>query len=333
MKKRILFASVMMLFGFAQLFAFSDVYYIRKTIIQSVQACGPVTVDAAKIDSWGNIGEYSKYTVSSGTTWSQRMKIKGGYDCNGTNLRILLDKKTERKHHPNGVKYGNTVYHYVEYETYYYTISTGSGSYSGAPSNSSNRAENSTPSSSGSYSSGGSGESRGAQLGSAWAGAAQATKIYDYRDNYRAGGFSLAATISPLWGENLELRFRYGSSRFGGDITGMIGYDWINNKKIAGVKYKPNWSAGIGMYFGGRPSYIYLWDVDLGVKFGKSSKPVNNSWTAIIDLSTTHLIGPEHVIGLIAGAGVGLAGNGKNPGFAWDVRGGIVIYFLQWNWL
>lgn len=210
------------------------------------------------------------------------------------------------------------------YVHHYYSIT---GVYSS--SNSSSSSSSSTSSSYSSYSD----DSRASQLGSAWAGAAQATKIYDYNDNYRAGGFSLAATVSALWGENLELRLRYGSSRFGGDITGMIGYDWIKNKKIAGIKYKPNWSAGIGMYFGGRPSYMYLWDVDLGVKFGKSSKPVNNSWTAVIDLSTTHLIGPEHVIGLIAGAGIGLAGNGKHPGFAWDVRGGIVIYFLQWNWL
>ena len=112
----------------------------------------------------------------------------------------------------------------------------------------------------------------------------------------------------------------------------MIGYDWIKNKDPY-ENYKLNWSAGIGMYFGGRPSDIYLWDVDFGVKLGKSSQPYNNAWTAVLDLSTTHLIGPEHVIGLIAGAGIGLGGNGKNPSFVWDVRGGIVIYFLQWNWL
>jgi len=242
-----------------------------------------------------------------------------------TNIRISNATITDAKGR-NCIYRHSYDYHSGSNGSYVHHYFNITGVYSSSNSSSSS---SSTSSSYSSYSD----DSRGAQLGSAWAGAAQATKIYDYRDNYRAGGFSLAATISPLWGENLELRFRYGSSRFGGDITGMIGYDWINNKKIAGVKYKPNWSAGIGMYFGGRPSNIYLWDVDLGVKFGKSSKPVNNSWTAIIDLSTTHLIGPEHVIGLIAGAGIGLAGNGKNPGFAWDVRGGIVIYFLQWNWL
>ena len=72
---------------------------------------------------------------------------------------------------------------------------------------------------------------------------------------------------------------------------------------------------------------------DYTVKIGKSNRPYNNALTAMLDLSTTHLIGPEHVIGLIAGAGIGLGGNGKSPDFVWDVRGGIVIYFLQWNWL
>jgi len=227
-------------------------------------------------------------------------------DANGNNC---IYKHTSDYHSGNGGSYTH----------HYYSI-TGIYSSSGS-------------SSGGSVSSGtSSGDSRAAELGTAWANAATATKIYDYYDNYRAGGFSLAASVSPLWGENLELRFRYGSSRFGGDVTGMIGYDWINNKNPYET-YKLNWSAGIGMYFGGRPNEIYLWDVDLGVKFGKSSKPYNNSWTAVVDLSTTHLIGPEHVIGLIGGAGIGMGGNGKSPNFVWDVRGGIVIYFLQWNWL
>lgn len=211
---------------------------------------------------------------------------------------------------------GNYVHHYYQI----------TGVYSSSSSSSSN-----SSSSSSSYSSSSS-SSSASQLGSAWAGAARATKAIDYYDNYTAGGFSLAATVSPLWGENLELRLRYGSSRFGGDVTGMVGYDWIKNKDPY-ESYKLNWSVGLGMYFGGRPSDIYLWDVDFGVKFGKSSQPYNNAWTGVVDLSTTHLIGPEHVIGLIAGAGIGLGGNGKKPGFVWDVRGGIVIYFLQWNWL
>lgn len=317
----------MLLVGLVQIYAYSDVYYIRKTIIQSVQACGPVTVDAAKIDSWGNIGQYSKYTVSSGTTWSQRIKIKGGYDCNGNNLRVLLDKKTERKHHPNGIKYGNTIYHYVEYETYYYTITTGSGSYGGASSGSTTRSSSSAPSGSGSYSSSSySGDSRAAQLGSAMGQAAielgRAERLYD---NYHAGGFSLAATVSAAWGENLDLRFRYGSSKLGGDITAMVGYDWINGNGLA-------WNVGIGMYFGGRPNNIYLWDVGIDAKLGHCANPNPKSFTAMIDLNTTHLIGPKHIIGLTAGVGIGLDGV-KKANFVWDVRGGIVIYFLQWDWL
>lgn len=205
---------------------------------------------------------------------------------------------------------GNYVHHY-------YTI-TGVYSSSGSSSNSSSY-------SSGSSSSSGSSAS---ELGSAMGRAAMQMQAMErYYDDYHAGGFSLAATLSPTWGENLELRFRYGSSRLGGDVTGMVGYDWI--KKEEGDKL--TWSVGLGMYFGGRPSYLYLWDVDLGVKFGKSNKPYNYAWTAMVDLSTTHLIGPEHVIGLIAGAGIGIGGD--KPKFVWDVRGGIVIYFLQWNWL
>lgn len=206
---------------------------------------------------------------------------------------------------------GNYVHHY-------YTIT---GVYSSSSSSSSNKSSGSS-----SYSD----NSRAAEFGRAMGHAAmQMQAMEQLYEDYHAGGFSLAATISPTWGQNLELRFRYGSSRLGGDVTGMIGYDWINGQEGD----KVTWSAGIGMYFGGRPSYLYLWDVDLGVKLGKSNKPYNNAWTAMIDLSTTHLIGPEHVIGLIAGAGVGLGGNGKHPDFVWDVRGGIVIYFLQWNWL
>ena len=207
---------------------------------------------------------------------------------------------------------GNYVHHYYEITSVYSSSSTSSGN-------------NSSSSSSSSYND----NSRAAELGSAWAGAARATKTYDYYDNYWAGGFSLAATLSATWGENLELRFRYGSSSFGGDVTGMVGYDWINGQ----YGDKLTWNVGLGAYFGGRPSYIYLWDVDFGVKFGKSNKPYNNAWTAMVDLSTTHLLGPEHVIGLVAGAGIGLGGNDNHPKFAWDVRGGIVIYFLQWNWL
>lgn len=327
MKKRIVIAALMTLYV-SQLFAYSDVYYIRKTIIQSVQACGPVTVDVAKIDSWGNIGQFSKYSVSSGTTWNQRMKIKGGYDCNGTNLRILLDKKTNREHHPNGIKYGNTIYHYVEYETYYYTITTGSGSYSGASSYNTNGNGGSTAARTSTYSgSGESGDSRAAELGSAMGQAAMQIQASErLYNNYHAGGFSLAATVSAAWGENLDLRFRYGSSKLGGDVTCMVGHDWINNTE--GVL----WNVGIGMYFGGRPSRIYLWDVDLGVKLGHCCNPNPKSFTAMIDLSTTHLIGPKHIIGLTAGAGIGLDGV-KKANFVWDVRGGIVVYFLQWDWL
>ena len=51
----------------------------------------------------------------------------------------------------------------------------------------------------------------------------------------------------------------------------------------------------------------------------------------MIDVNTTHMIGPLHIVGLTAGAGIGLAGN-KDPGFAFDLRAGIVVYFLQWDW-
>lgn len=312
---------ILVLFSSIELFAYSDVYYIRKTIIKSVQACGPVTVDAAKIDGWGNIGSYKKYSVSSGTTWNQRIKIKGGYDCNGTNLKIYLSKEKNRKHYPSGVRYGNSVYHYVEYETYYYSISTGSGSYGGSSSNTENYHEGSRTSSYDNISS----NTSSAELGKTWANAATATSSLDYSRGYKPGGFSLAAGISYAWGENLEMRFRYGSSSFGGDVTALIGHDWI--KPVDGI----NWNVGIGMYFGGRPKSTYLWDIDLGVKMGKSSYLSSRQMTMMMELNTTHLFGPEHVIGVMGGVGLGLAGNNK-PDFAWDVRCGIVIYFMQWNW-
>lgn len=201
---------------------------------------------------------------------------------------------------------GNYVHHYYNITGVYSSSSSSSGS-----------------SSSSSYSGSSSASELGSNMGRA---AMQMQAMERYYEDYHAGGFSLAATVSPTWGENLELRFRYGSSRLGGDVTGMVGYDWIHRQEGD----KLTWSVGLGMYFGGRPSYLYLWDVDFGVKFGKSNKPYNDAWTAILDLSTTHLFGPEHVIGLVAGAGIGLGGS--KPRFVWDVRGGIVIYFLQWNW-
>ena len=328
MKRRVLITISLLMIVQGLAFAYSDTYYSYKTVIQSMSVCGPVTATIRKVDSFGNIGSAGRYSFSSGSSWGQRVKINEASDCNGNSCNVELHKVTNTKSYPNGIKMngGSTVYHRVVEETWYYTITRGSGTYR----------ESSSNTSSGSSSYGGSSyssNSRAAQLGSQMGAAAMQMQAMErLYDDYHAGGFSLAATVSPTWGENLELRFRYGSSRFGGDVTGMIGYDWINNKNI-GETYKLNWSAGIGMYFGGRPSYLYLWDVDLGVKFGKSSKPYNNAWTAMIDLSTTHLVGPEHVIGLIAGAGIGLGGNGKRPDFVWDVRGGIVIYFLQWNWL
>lgn len=162
----------------------------------------------------------------------------------------------------------------------------------------------------------------GSQLGSAAYRMGLYEQIYDY---YHAGGFQLAPTISSIWGENLELRFRYGSSRFGGDVNGMIGHDWIKN--INGIL----WNIGLGFYIGGRPSYLYLWDVDFGFRVGHCNNPDKSSMTITFDISTTHFIGPQHIIGLTAGMGIG--GDGvKNPHFVFDVRGGIAIYFLQWNW-
>lgn len=326
MKKKLMLACAIVFFAVSEVFAYSEVYYVRKTVIQSVQACGPVTVNVAKIDSWGNIGQYAKYTVSSGTTWNQRMKISGGYDCHGTNIRVYLDKKTNREHFPNGVKYGNTVYYYVEYETYYYSLATGSGSYGGGNSGSSSSVASSAPARS-SYSSSSSSDNTASELGAAMGHAAMETqraeRIYE---NYHAGGFSLAPTVSAAWGENLDLRFRYGSSRLGGDVTCMIGHDWIRN--IPGIL----WNIGLGFYFGGRPSNLYLWDIDLGVKLGHCNNPDPKSFTAMIDLSTTHLFGPKHVIGLTAGVGIGLDGV-KKAHFVWDARAGIVVYFLQWDWL
>lgn len=341
MKKRILFLTcAIVLVAMSRMYAQGGItvshdyegppHIIGNTIIQTVQACGPVTIEAAEIDVTGNPGRYKNYTVASGTTWNKLYKIRGGYDCKGTNLKVSLRKEREEKRYPNGIKHNGQTLYFVIYVTYYYTLSTGSGSHnSSSSSNNSYSSNKSTParssSSSSSYTSNND-YSKAAELGSAWARASSATKVYDYYDNYRAGGFSLAATVSAAWGENIECRFRYGSSMFGGDITGMVGYDWINGHEGDEL----TWNVGMGMYFGGRPTDIYLWDVDFGLKFGKSNIPFNNAWTMMIDLNTTHLIGPEHVIGLIAGAGIGLGGH--NPDFAWDVRGGIVIYFLQWNW-
>jgi len=328
MKKRILLLAMFAMFGCMHIFAYSDVYYIRKTVIQSVQACGPVTVDAAKIDSWGNIGQFYKYSVSAGTQWNQRVRINTGYDCNGTCLRISLEKKTSREHHPNGIKYGSTIYHYVEYETYYYTISTGSGNCG-----SSNSSSDNTPyKESGNYggdNTNGSNNSNGRmeEMADKMAKVTAETKRRDIQEGYYPGGFSLSASVSNLWGENLELRWLVGSSNFGFDIVAQVGHDWIKpeNKGVA-------WNIGAGAYFGNRTSEYYLWDVCLNAKMGQCNSFEKKSITAVFDLSTTHLIGPYHIVGLTAGAGVGINSWNKTN-FVWDVRGGIVFYFLQWNWL
>lgn len=325
--KKFFLVAVFAMCVFTQILAYSDVYYIRKTIIQSVQACGPVTVDAAKIDSWGNIGPFQKYSVSSGTTWSQRVRIKSGCDCNDNNLQIVLNKHKERKHYPKGVKYGSTVYHYVEYETYYYSISTGSGSCG----NSSSSSENTTNKVNGSYedynTNNNNSSSRMDDLADKWSQATAATKLIDIQQGYYPGGFSLSASVSKLWGENLELRWLVGSSNFGFDMVAQVGYDWIKpqDKGVA-------WNLGLGAYFGDRISEYYLWDVCLNGKLGQFNSREKKSLTAVFDLNTTHLIGPYHVIGLTAGAGIGVNGWNKMK-FVWDVHGGIVIYFLQWNWL
>lgn len=336
MKKKLFLTCAMLLLAISQLQAqggisltYDEKYrVIYKTIIQSVQACGPVTVEAAKIDNSGNVGKYYLYTVSSGTVWDKPLKIKGGYDCNGTNLRVEGQKKREEKHYPNGININGSIYHEVIYVTYYYTLYTGSGSHkhssssnqsSGgqSSSNSPSRSSGNSQSSGGNFSS----DNRAAELGKAWADAATATKALDYAAGYRPGGFSLSANIGYAWGENVELRLRYGSTMFGGDISAMVGGDGIYGTGFL-------WNVGIGMYFGGRPSELYLWDVGLDVKLGRSVF----QQTGMIDLNTTHLIGPKHIMGLTAGTGIGIAGPKANQ-FAWDVRFGFVVYFLQWNWL
>lgn len=235
--------------------------------------------------------QYTTYTRISDATIT---------DANGN--RCMYRHSTDN-HSGTG---GNYVHHYYNITGIYSSSNSSSNnSYGGSSYNSDSRASQ-----------------LGAQLGSA---AMQMQAMERVYNNYHAGGFSLAATMSAAWGENLDLRFRYGSSSLGGDITVMLGHDWL--KKIDGIL----WNVGIGMYFGGRPSDIYLWDIDLGVKLGHCNNPNKKSFTAMIDLSTTHLIGPQHIIGLTAGAGIGLDGE-KKADFVWDVRGGIVIYFLQWNW-
>ena len=137
---------------------------------------------------------------------------------------------------------------------------------------------------------------------------------------YRPGGFSLSASVSAAWGENLELRFRYGGIGMGGDLTVMVGYDWIRGDGVL-------WNIGAGFVYGDELDYQYLWDVGVGFKFGRS---YNAGLSFMLDANTTHLVGPKHVFGFTAGVGIGY-GSGK--GFIWDARAGIVIYFLQWDWL
>jgi hypothetical protein len=319
---------VFLLLCTSSVFAVSNIYETARTVIGSVSACGPVTVYAQKIQHsslGGSIGPEYSYSVSTGDGWNLRVRINSARDCNGNSCSVHCDKHTKTTEYPHGVKINNSIYYKVIEHTWTYTIRSGGSSVTSSTSSSSGNGG-----SNGSYGGGSSStSSRASELGAAMGHAAMAIQAQErLYEHYHAGGFSLSATVSAAWGENLEMRFRYGSSRLGGDVTGMVGYDWINGKPGDRV----TWNVGLGMYFGGRPSYLYLWDVGFGVKFGKSNIPYNDAFTVMIDSSTTHLIGPQHVVGLTAGAGIGLGGNGKSPDFAWDVRAGIVVYFLQWNW-
>lgn len=306
------------------LYAAPTTYEKSRTIILKINACGPIKVTAQKIQNsnvGGSIGPAYVYSVNEGDGWDLRVRINSATDCNGNSCSVHCEKQTQRKQYPNGIRINNYVYYTVIEETWVYTINSGGRS----------NTETSTTNSGGSSSYGQNSYtdySRAAEFGRTMGQLSmQSHYIEKSYNNYNAGGFSLSANISAWWGENMELRFRYGSSYLGGDVTGMVGYDFIHRD----YGDKVCWNVGLGMYFGGRPSDIYLWDVGLGVKFGQSNIPYPKSVTMMIDVNTTHMIGPLHIVGLTAGAGIGLAGN-KDPGFAFDLRAGIVVYFLQWDW-
>lgn len=273
--------------------------------------------------------------------------VAGDHDYDGTTFIISSNVDLPVYVHYGGSKWTITSYQYTIYTripnatitdahgnncmyTHSYDQHSGSnGSYvhhyykiTGVYSSSSS-SNNSSYSGGSSYSNNSNASEIGAQLGNAMAQMGAMEQVYEH---YHAGGFQLASTISNLWGENLELRFRYGSSRIGGDVNVMIGHDWLN--QIDGIL----WNIGLGLYFGGRPNNLYLWDVDLGLKVGHGNNPNKETATLVLDVSTTHFIGPKHIIGLTAGVAIGGDGIGI-PRFVWDVRGGFVIYFLQWDWI
>ena len=323
MKKNIF---LLFLLGFSYAtFAAPTTYERSQTIISTIDACGPIHIKAQKIQNstaGGRIGIEQTYSVTEGVSWDLRVRINSATDCHGNACSVHCDKQSQTKKYPNGIKINNYVYYTVIEQTWIYTIKSG-GSSNTTSSNSSSGGSSSSYGQSG-YSSNSNAANWGSAMGQLSMQSHYAERSYN---NYNAGGFSLSGNISSLWGENLELRFRYGSSYMGGDVTGMVGYDFIH-PEYGG---KVTWNIGLGMYFGGRPSDLYLWDVGCGVKFGQSNTPYRKSATMMLDLNTTHMIGPLHIVGLTAGAGIGLAGN-KHPVFAWDLRAGIVVYFLQWNW-
>ena len=267
MQKRFLTSLFIVVCSFVQVYGYSDVYYIRKTVIESVNACGPVTVNASVIiatstSGSGTYGPQKEYYVSAGTTWDEAVEIRSGYDCNGNSVSIHKEVVTKEEQYPNGVRFNgeSSVYHYVKYITFYYTIGQGGG-YSSSNSSSSSGSSSSNGNLTSSVER--AGYTIGHAIGSGIAGvgktlikAGNSSAEKERKYGYHPGGFSLSASVSAAWGENLELRWRYGSSTIGGDVTCMVGYDWIRKDGIL-------WNIGAGFSMGDRISEDYLFDVTI----------------------------------------------------------------------
>lgn len=146
--------------------------------------------------------------------------------------------------------------------------------------------------------------------------------------------------FSPLWGEYVDLKLCIGHG-LGFTAFGGVGYDWacyrdrsmpidpITQKRTMSID-KMTWNAGLGftaMYQGDWLNLEY--DVTFAAIVGRTTTYAPCSMLG--DFSSTFFVGDSGVFGFYIGAGLG-ATLQSNTKFQWDVRFGIAINFMQFNW-
>ena len=150
----------------------------------------------------------------------------------------------------------------------------------------------------------------------------------------------LRVGFSPLWGEYIDLKLHVGHG-MGFTAFGGIGYDWVcyrdrsmpvnptTGKRTMSID-KMTWNAGIGftaMYIGDWLDLEY--DVTFAAIVGRTTTYAPCSMLG--DFSSTFFVGDTGIFGFYVGAGLG-ATLEHSAKFQWDVRLGIAINFMQFNW-